>query len=152
MQIGMARLSGCRRLVSMPLYPAKADVVRTWVFGERGGPETDRVEAAWIVGESGERGRNRAYNLLIKSYGSRFGCSVDNCSRHNNLMIKRPAWTASENVEKVGGIEPRLAKDTKRTQRDRHEASAPPLQHCAAISGWTTACQLPRWEDRRIFS
>jgi hypothetical protein len=39
--------------------------------------------------------------LLIKSYGSRFGCSVTNCSRHNNLTIKRPAWTASENVEKV---------------------------------------------------
>jgi hypothetical protein len=33
-------------------------------------------------------------------------------------MIKRPAWTASENVEKVGEIEPHLtAKDTKKTQR-----------------------------------
>ena len=66
----------------------------------------------------GERGRNRTSNLLIKSYGSRFGCNVTNCSRHNNLAIKRPAWTASENVEKVGEIEPRLTvKDTKKTQR-----------------------------------
>jgi hypothetical protein len=32
-------------------------------------------------------------------------------------MIKRPAWTASKNVEKVGEIERRLtAKDTKKTQ------------------------------------
>src|ERR1039458_4728744 len=69
------------------------------------------------IEESGERGRNRTYNLLIKSYGSQFDCGVTNCSRHNNLTIKRPAWTASENVEKVGEIEPRLtAKDTKRTQ------------------------------------
>src|SRR5208282_1110238 len=44
----------------------------------------------------GERGRNRTYNLLIKSYVSRCGCSIDNCSRHNNLKIKRPAWTVSE--------------------------------------------------------
>jgi len=58
------------------------------------------------------------FNLLIKSYVSRFGCSVINCSHHNNLTIKRPAWTASENVEKVGEIEPRLTpKDTKKTQR-----------------------------------
>jgi hypothetical protein len=42
-----------------------------------------------------------------------------NCSRHNNLTIKRPAWTASENGEKVGEIEQRLtAKDTKRTQHN----------------------------------
>ena len=67
--------------------------------------------------KDGERGRNRTYNLLIKSYGSQFGCSVVNCSRHNNLTIKRPAWTASENVDKVGEIERYLvAKDTKRTQ------------------------------------
>jgi hypothetical protein len=65
--------------------------------------------------EFGERGRNRTYNLLIKSYGSRFGYSVINCSYHNNLTIKRPAWRASENVEKVGEIEPRLiAKAQKR--------------------------------------
>jgi hypothetical protein len=71
-----------------------------------------------VLEKSGERGRNRTYNLLIKSYGSRFGCSVVNCSHHNNLTIKRPAWTASENVEKVGKIEQHLAaKDTKRTQR-----------------------------------
>lgn len=29
-------------------------------------------------------------SLLIKSHGSQFGCSVVNCSRHNNLTIKRP--------------------------------------------------------------
>ena len=67
---------------------------------------------------SGERGRNRTYNLLIKSYVSRCGCTIDNCSRDNNLTIKRPAWTASKSVGKVGEIEPHLtAKDTKRTQR-----------------------------------
>jgi hypothetical protein len=57
--------------------------------------------------------------FLIKSHGSQFGCSVTNCSRHNNLTIKRPAWTASKNVEKVGEIETRLyrkghKKDTPR--------------------------------------
>jgi len=68
--------------------------------------------------KDGERGRNRTFNLLIKSHASRFGCSVTNCSRHNNLTIKRPAWTASENVGKVGEIERHLiVKDTKRTQR-----------------------------------
>ena len=41
---------------------------------------------------------------------------IDNCGHHNNLTIKRPAWTVSESVGKVGGIEPHLtAKDTKRT-------------------------------------
>jgi len=71
-----------------------------------------------VVDKDGERGRNRTFNLLIKSYVSQCGCSVTNCSRHNNLTIKRPAWTASENVEKVGEIEPRLtAKDTKKIQR-----------------------------------
>ena len=70
--------------------------------------------------KDGERGRNRTYNLLIKSHGFRFGCSVINCSRHSNLTIKRPAWTASENVGEVGEIEWHLiAKDTKRTQRAR---------------------------------
>jgi len=73
---------------------------------------------------SGERGRNRTFNLLIKSYGSQCDCSAVNCSHHNNLTIKRPAWTASENVEKVGEIERYLiAKDTKRTQRDQHDRS-----------------------------
>jgi hypothetical protein len=73
----------------------------------------------------------RKPNLLIKSYGSRFGCSVTNCSRHNNLTIKRPAWTASDNVEQVGGIEPHLtAKDTKRTQRNRHAD----VRHDAAVA------------------
>jgi hypothetical protein len=69
--------------------------------------------------EDGERGRNRTYNLLIKSYGSQFSCSVVNCSHHNNLTIKRPAWTASDNVDKVGEIERNLmARDTKRTQEE----------------------------------
>jgi hypothetical protein len=64
----------------------------------------------------------RLLGQLIKSYGSRFGCSVINCSRHNNVTIKRPAWTASKNVEKVGDIERYLiVKDTKRTQRNRSE-------------------------------
>jgi hypothetical protein len=44
----------------------------------------------------GERGRNRTFNLLIKSYVSRCGCTLDNCSRHNNLTIARPAWTVFE--------------------------------------------------------
>ena len=71
-----------------------------------------------MVEKSGERGRNRTFNLLIKSYVSQFDCSVTNCSHHNNLTIKRPAWTASKNVEKVGEIEPHLTiKDTKKTQR-----------------------------------
>jgi hypothetical protein len=40
---------------------------------------------------------------------------IDNCSHHNNLTIKRAAWTVSESVGKVGGIEPHLtAKDTRR--------------------------------------
>ena len=39
--------------------------------------------------KSGERGRNRTYNLLIKSYGPRFGCGATNCSRHNHLTIKK---------------------------------------------------------------
>jgi hypothetical protein len=65
----------------------------------------------------GERGRNRTYNLLIKSYGSRFSCWVINCSHYNNLTNTRPAWTASENVDKVGEIERHLIrKDTKKTQ------------------------------------
>jgi hypothetical protein len=39
-------------------------------------------------------------------------------------MIKRPAWTASKNVEKVGEIEPRLTtKDTKKTQRNLNRQS-----------------------------
>jgi hypothetical protein len=68
----------------------------------------------------GERGRNRTYNLLIKSYVSRCGCSIDNWSHHNNLTIKRPAWTVFKSVGKVGEIERHLvAKDTKRTQRDQ---------------------------------
>jgi hypothetical protein len=66
--------------------------------------------------KSGERGRNRTYNLLIKSHGSRCDCGAVNCSHPNNLTIKRPAWTVSESVGKVGGIEPHLtAKDTKKT-------------------------------------
>jgi hypothetical protein len=70
-----------------------------------------------VVDKDGERGRNQTFSLLIKSYGSRFGCGIINCSRHNNLTIKRPAWTASENVGKVGEIETRLTiKDTKKTQ------------------------------------
>jgi len=78
-----------------------------------------RLSRIAIDYKDGERGRNRTYNLLIKSYGSRFGCGVTNCGRHNNLTIKRPAWTASENVEKVGEIEPRLTpKDTKKTQHN----------------------------------
>jgi hypothetical protein len=57
---------------------------------------------------------------LIKSYGSRLSCSVINCSHYNNLTNKRPAWTASENAEKVGEIDQNLiAKDTKRTQLDQ---------------------------------
>ena len=44
-----------------------------------------------VLEKSGERGRNRTYNLLIKSYVARCGYGVDNCSRHNNLTIKRPA-------------------------------------------------------------
>src|SRR5882757_6733076 len=35
----------------------------------------------------------RSQISLIRSYVSRCGCTVDNCSRHNNLTIKRPAWT-----------------------------------------------------------
>jgi hypothetical protein len=46
--------------------------------------------------KDGERGRNRTFNLLIKSYVARGGGSIDNYSRHNNLKIKRPAWTVSE--------------------------------------------------------
>jgi hypothetical protein len=70
-----------------------------------------------VLEKSGDRGRNRTYNLLIKSYDSRFSCSVTSCSHYNNLTNQRPAWTAPENVEKVGEIERRLsAKDTKRTQ------------------------------------
>jgi len=56
-----------------------------------------------VVDQSGERGRNRTFNLLIKSYSSRFACSVINCGHHNNLTIKRPAWTASEKRWKSGG-------------------------------------------------
>jgi hypothetical protein len=40
---------------------------------------------------------------------------LNDCSHDNNLMIKRPAWTAFKNVEKVGEIEGDLtAKDTTR--------------------------------------
>src|SRR5277367_427935 len=68
--------------------------------------------------EDGERGRNRTYNLLLKSYVFRCGCRINNCSHDNNLMIKRPAWTASENVDKVGEIERYLiAKDTNNIRR-----------------------------------
>ena len=95
-----------------------------------GSGNAERTSAVLVVipyaidSKDGERGRNRTYNLQIKSYGSRFGCSVTNCSRHNNLMIKRPAWTASKNVEKVGEIEPRLTtKDTKKTQRNLNRQS-----------------------------
>jgi hypothetical protein len=71
-----------------------------------------------VIEKSGERGRNRTSNLLIKSYVFRCGCRINNCSHDNNLMIKRPAWTAFKNVEKVGEIESRLTpKDTKKTQR-----------------------------------
>ena len=67
--------------------------------------------------EDGERGRNRTFNLLIKSYASHCGCEIDNCSRHNNLTTKRPAWTVFEIVGKVGEIEWHLIpKDTKRPQ------------------------------------
>jgi hypothetical protein len=34
-------------------------------------------------------------NVPIKSYVSRCGSRVDNCSHHNNLTIKKPAWTVS---------------------------------------------------------
>jgi hypothetical protein len=53
-------------------------------------------ESLEVVDKDGERGRNRTFNLLIKSYVSRCGCTVGNCSRHNNLTITRPAWTVSE--------------------------------------------------------
>jgi Putative addiction module component len=43
------------------------------------------------------------------------GCSIDNCSHHNNLTIKRPAWTVFKSVGKVGEIERHLiAKDTNK--------------------------------------
>jgi hypothetical protein len=89
-----------------------------------------------VAEKSGERGRNRTYNLLIKGHGARFGSSVVNCSRHNNLTIKRPAWTVSESVEEVGEIERYLiAKDTKRTQ-DIYPTvrfSADPYLFCGAV-------------------
>jgi type I site-specific restriction-modification system R (restriction) subunit len=66
-------------------------------------------------GFDGDGGREE----LIKSYGSRFNCGVINCSHYNNLTNKRPAWTASENVEKAGEIERHeITKDTKKTQRN----------------------------------
>ncbi len=46
--------------------------------------------------KDGERGRNRTYNLLIKSRGFRCGCGTINRSHHNNLPITRPAWTVFE--------------------------------------------------------
>ena len=56
---------------------------------------------------------------LIKSYVSRCGCTIDNCSHHNNLTIKDPHGRLSKSVGKVGEIERYLtAKDTKRTQRN----------------------------------
>jgi hypothetical protein len=73
---------------------------------------------------------------LIKSYVSRCGCSIDNCSRHNNLTIKRPAWTVFKSVGKVGEIERHLiAKDTKRTQRDQHGRSEHDAGSCLGFDG-----------------
>ncbi len=43
----------------------------------------------------------RVGNLLIKSHGSRFGCSVTNCSRHNNLTIKRPHGRLPNTLKKL---------------------------------------------------
>jgi hypothetical protein len=44
----------------------------------------------------GERGRNRTFNLLIKSHVSEFGCTDTNCSSDNNLKTEMPAWTDSQ--------------------------------------------------------
>jgi hypothetical protein len=73
-----------------------------------------------VVDKDGERGRNRTFNLLIKSYVSQCGYRIDNSSRHHNLTITRPAWTVFESVGKVGEIERHLIeKDTKRSQRTK---------------------------------
>jgi hypothetical protein len=94
-----------------------------------------------VLEKSGERGRNRTYNLLIKSYVARCGYGVDNCSRHNNLTIKRPAWTVFKSVGKVGEIERHLiAKDTKRTQPDQHGWS----EHNAAAALVSMALPMSR--------
>src|SRR5208282_6662434 len=113
-----ARTSWCRKYITTP--PAESGDEAKMSSGN-GASETVRAVAgdgSQATQRSGERGRNRTYNLLIKSYVSSRGCTMDNCSRDNNLTIKRPAWTASKSVGKVGEIEPHLtAKDTKRTQR-----------------------------------
>ena len=78
-----------------------------------------------FIGDRGERGRNRTYNLLIKSYVSRCGCSVGNYSHHNNLTIKDPHGRFSKIVGKVDEIEPDLiVKDTKRTHRTKFHSPA----------------------------
>jgi hypothetical protein len=41
----------------------------------------------------GERGRNRTFNLLIKSKVSATGCRRVNRSHNNNLTAKAPART-----------------------------------------------------------
>ena len=102
--------------------------------------------AARLLLRDGERGRNRTFNLLIKSYASQCGCEIDNCSRHSDLTTKRPAWTVFEIVGKVGEIEWHLIpKDTKRPQCIRRGPDA----------RWETiavkeACQASwfRWSSR----
>jgi hypothetical protein len=49
-------------------------------------------------GSEGDCGKKQ----LIKSYGSQFGCSVVNCSRHNNLTI--PHGRLQKTLVKSTGI------------------------------------------------
>jgi len=70
-----------------------------------------------VLEKNGERGRNRTFNLLIKSKVSRLGCIGTSGSYNNNLTLKCPHGPIQKRVEKVGEIERNLtAKDTKRTQ------------------------------------
>ena len=76
-----------------------------------------------VLEKSGERGRNRTYNLLIKSYVSQCGYSTDNCCRHRNLTIKRPAWTVFQKRWKRWGN--RAASNSEGHKKDT-AGSTPP--------------------------
>ena len=94
-----------------------------------------------------KRHGNRTFNLLIKSYVSRRGCTIDNCSRHNNLTITRPAWTVSnKRWESWRNRTASNCEGHKRTQRDQHgrsehDAAAALVSMALHVSSVRVLCQ-----------
>src|ERR1700721_1536361 len=79
-------------------------------------------------------------NALIKSSLSQCGYSIDNCSRHNNLTIKKPAWTAFEKRWK--SWRNRTASNCEGHKKDTAESARPlgRCDSCLAFDGVARAC------------